>query len=84
MSDFITCTNKDITPEQLVNALLTKTATGDWALRTMQVEACATDAIDCDNKHPLTLFDVLKRVVGINECGKPAIRLAIGTDESGS
>lgn len=81
MPDFISCTNKDLTAEQLLAALLTKTAAGDWALRTMEVTACAEDAITCDTKN-LTPFEMLTRVVGINECGKPAIRLAIGTPEA--
>lgn len=76
MADFINCNNNNITPEQLLNALLTKTSDGDWALRTMQVEACSIEAVECDTPI-LTPFEALKKVVGINECGKPAIRLAI-------
>lgn len=78
MSDLINCTNNILTPEQLFAALLTKTDSGDFALRTMQVEACAEDAIDCNN-NAVPLFDQFKKVIGINECGKPAIRLAIGS-----
>lgn len=74
--DFLDCNNKNLTPEQLLSALVTKTATGEWALRTMQVEACELDAIDCSNK-TLDSFDILKKVIGINDCGKPAIRLGI-------
>ena len=81
MSDYIDCNNNDLTPEQLLAALATKTTEGDWALRTMEVTACADDAIDCDTTG-LTSFEIIKRMVGINECGKPAIRLAIGTPEA--
>lgn len=81
MSDFIDCNNKAISPEELLGALLTKTSAGDWALRTMEVTACATDAVDCSTP-PKDFFDIMKAVVGINECGKPAIRLAIGTPEA--
>ena len=80
MSDFIDCNNKTLTPEQLLAALVTKTADGDWALRTMEVTACAEDAIDC-NTNKLPAFEVFKKLIGINECGKPAIRLAIGTEQ---
>ncbi|MDQ3047053.1 MAG: hypothetical protein M3R27_05845 [Bacteroidota bacterium] len=83
MADHINCTNNILTAEQLIAALITKTSGGDWALRTIEVTACAEDAIGCDLSH-LTPFDVLKKCIGINECGKPAIRLAIGTDEAGS
>lgn len=81
MPNFITCDNADITPAELLSALATKTAAGDWALRTMEVTACAEDAIDCNTTN-LTPFEILKNMVGINECGKPAIRLAIGTPEA--
>ncbi len=79
MPDFFDCNNKTITPDELLSALLTKTAAGDWALRTMEVTACADDAITCDTPKDMTSFEKLKMVIGINECGKPAIRLAIGT-----
>jgi hypothetical protein len=74
--DFITCENAQLTPEQILAALVTKDASGNWALRTMNVTACADDAIGCNNNQ-LTPVDILKKCIGINECGKPAIRLAI-------
>lgn len=76
MADFIDCDINNLTAEQILSALLTKTVAGDWAIRTMQVEACALDAIDCRN-NSLPTFEILKKVIGINSCGKPAIRLAI-------
>lgn len=76
MPDFFDCNNKNLTVEQLLSALVTKTPTGEWALRTMEVEACELDAIDCSNK-TLEPFEILKKVIGINDCGKPAIRLGI-------
>lgn len=76
MADFITCDINTLTPEQILSALVTKTIAGDWAIRTMYVEACELDAINCDNSS-LPTFEILKKVIGINDCGKPAIRLAI-------
>lgn len=78
MPDFIGCDNNNITVEQLIAALVTKTADGEWAIRTMQVEACENDAIDCSNG-VLPPFEVLKKCIGINDCGKPALRLALPT-----
>lgn len=79
MSDFFDCNNKNLTPEQLLSALVTKTTDGEWALRTMQVEACAEDALDCTNIRNMSSFDILRKCIGISECGKPAIRLALPT-----
>lgn len=76
MAEFINCTNKDLTPEQLMGALLTKTATGEVAIRTMIVNACALDAIDCvTNSVPIKTN--LGKLIGVNSCGKPAVRLGI-------
>ena len=78
MPDFISCDNNNMTAEQLIAALITKTADGEWAIRTMQVEACELDAIDCNAK-ALPPFEALKKCIGINDCGKPALRLALPT-----
>lgn len=74
--DFYDCDNNIITLDQVLSALLTKTATGEWALRTMDVTACADDAVDCDN-NAVPNVNLLKKIIGINACGKPAIRLAV-------
>ena len=75
MANHISCVNKDLTPEQLIKALVTKDANGDFAIRTMYVTACAYDAIDCSNSQ-IPMFDVLKQCIGIHPtCGKPALRL---------
>lgn len=78
MPNFITCANKDLTPEQLMAALLTKTAGlgGEVAIRTMLVPACELDAIDCTT-NSLPLKTNLSKAIGINSCGKPALRLGI-------
>ena len=76
MADLFDCDNKVMTPEQLLAALITKTTDGAWAIRTMQVEACELDAIDCNN-NSLPPFEVIKKCIGINDCGKPALRLAL-------
>lgn len=76
MSDFITCDNNSLSDEQLMAALLTKNSDGEWAFRTMFVDACEDDAIDC-NSGPVTLQEISRKVIGIDPiCGKPAIRLA--------
>lgn len=76
MTDFVTCANKDLTPEQLIGALLTKTSTKEVAIRTMIVNACADDAIDCTtNSLPIKVN--LAKAIGVNSCGKPAVRLGI-------
>ena len=76
MSDFINCDNNQLTDEQLLAALVTKDSSGNWALRTMFVDACSEDAIDCSNNF-LTKGQILRKLVGIDPtCGKPAIRLA--------
>lgn len=76
MADYIDCTKKDLTPEQLMAALLTKDADGNVAIRTMLVDACAEDAIDC-SKAALPLKANLSKAIGVNDCGKPALRLGI-------
>lgn len=75
MTNFVSCLNKDLTPEQLIGALLTKTSGGELALRTMIVDACALDAISCGNSIPMEAN--LGKTIGVNSCGKPAIRLGI-------
>lgn len=76
MSDFITCDTNSLSDEQLMAALITKNTDGEWALRTMFVDACEDDAIDC-NSGVVTLKDITRKVIGIDPiCGKPAIRLA--------
>lgn len=76
MADFISCDNANLTIEQLAGALLTKTSTGDIAVRVMLVEACADDAIDCSN-NAVPLDQLLKASIGIGECSKPALRLGL-------
>lgn len=76
MADFVACDNNNLTLEQLIAALVTKTTDGEWAIRTMQVEACELDAINCNN-NALPPFEILKKCIGINDCGKPALRLAL-------
>ncbi len=76
MADFITCTNNNLTDEQLFAALMTKDASGNWAFRVTFVDACTTDAIDCTN-NMLTMAQISRKVIGVDPvCGKPAIRLA--------
>lgn len=76
MADYLDCIKKDLTPEQLMAALLTKDEDGAVAIRTMLVNACSEDAIDC-NKGGLPLKANLAKAIGVNGCGKPALRLGI-------
>lgn len=76
MADFITCDTSQLSDEQLFAALITKNSAGDWALRTTFVNACAEDAIDCNNSQ-IDFKTISRKVIGIDPvCGKPAIRLA--------
>lgn len=77
MSDYISCDNNSLTDEQLLAAVLTKTEGGEIAIRTMFVDACSEDAIDCNNNAEVTLEKISRQVIGIDpNCGKPAVRLA--------
>lgn len=75
-SNFITPENSSISIEDLVKALLTKDEDGRWAFRTMQVSAGAESAIDCNNGD-ISLEDAFRKTIGINDSGKPAIRMAV-------
>lgn len=75
MSDFITCDNNQLTDDQLFAALVTKDSSGNFALRTMVVDACEEDAIDCSN-NTLPIGVIKRKLIGINDCGKPALRIA--------
>lgn len=76
MADFITCAIKDLSPDALAAALLTKNSSGEFAVRVMFVDACDNDAIDCNN-NSLSKETTHKLSIGISECGKPALRLAL-------
>lgn len=75
MADLINCVTKDLTMEQLISMLVTKTTGGEFALRTMVVEACALDAIDCVNHGAYTPEIIFQKLIGVSACGKPALRL---------
>jgi hypothetical protein len=76
MADYITCAIKDLSPEALASALLTKNSSGEFAVRVMFVDACSDDAIDCSN-NSFSKEHNHKMSIGISECGKPALRLAL-------
>lgn len=72
----LNCNTAHLSFEELISALITKTATGEWALRTTFVDACANEAVDCSN-HVLSVDSMLKKLIGVDpNCGKIAIRLA--------
>jgi hypothetical protein len=76
MSEFLSCANKDLTPEQLIGALLTKNEDGEIAIRTMLVDACEENAIDCTT-NALPIKTLLAKAIGVNDCSKPALRLGV-------
>ncbi len=76
MADYLDCTKKDLTMEQLMSSLLTKNADGEVAVRIMFTDACAENAIDC-NKGGLPLNSNLSKAIGVNDCGKAALRLGV-------
>ena len=78
MAAYVDCDNANISLEELLNSLLVKNeATGDYGLRTVsQTTTCVniTDGITCDT--PLkSVADILRHIVVIDGCGKPAINL---------
>lgn len=75
MGSFIDCTNNNLTPEQIVAAMLTKNAEGEYGLRVVFIDACATDAVDCSN-NSMTPEQGFKASIGL-QCGKPALRIAL-------
>lgn len=76
MVELIDCDNNHITFEQALGACMTKTTGGNFAVRTMFVDACALDAIGCNN-NAIPLEQLLKSSIGIASCGKPALRLGV-------
>jgi len=80
MPDFITCENIGSIPfDALIAALVVKLPDGTNALRTMAVAAdCGTavDGADCSNNGAMDAEQAFRSTIGIDVCGKPAIRLA--------
>lgn len=68
------CKDSHLPPEQRLKAVFTKDAEGNVAIRTMNVVGCTEDAVRCDD--PRTFMEMLAASIGINDCGKPALRLA--------
>lgn len=76
MSDFISCNLKDMTPEQVAKALITKNAAGEFGLRVVFIDADSSDAIDCNNAS-MTQDAAHNATIGLSASGKPALRLAL-------
>lgn len=78
--DFLSCENAHLTTEQVMSALVTKTSEGDWGIRTMLVEACSENAVDCSN-NAIPFDTQFKKCIGISaECSLPALRLGISKE----
>lgn len=70
----IQCGFSAMSDTTLVASLLTQTATGEKALRTVKVTD-PVDNLDCEQAR--LGFDMLwKLAVGVGLCGKPALRIA--------
>jgi hypothetical protein len=80
MADFFDCTNiGKMSMEALLNALIVQLPDGTKAFRTIAVSAsCGTadDALNCSNNGFTDVEAAFKSVIGVDPCGKPAIRLA--------
>lgn len=80
MADFFDCTNiAKMSMESLLNALIVQLPDGTRAFRTIAVSAdCGTavDAMNCTNNGFTDVEAAFKSVIGLDACGKPAIRLA--------
>ncbi len=75
MSDYIDCTNNQLTDEQLVKSMTTKNTSGEAAIRVVFVDGNSLEANDCSNNGQ-TLKQLFRRLVGLAGT-KPAIRLAL-------
>ena len=75
MSNFTSCSNNELTVEQLIQALITKNSAGELAIRTVFVDGSSLDGVSCDNNQ-LTVEQLFKSIVGLQGT-KAAIRLAL-------
>lgn len=70
------CVNNHLTLEQQVNRMLRTTpgANGLTGIATIKMLSGYTNKIPCDLNH-LSFTDLLLRAIGVDSCGKPAIRV---------
>lgn len=73
--NYISCVLKDLTPEALASAMLTKNTDGEIAIRVVFIDADATDGVECGI--PLNKESAHKATIGLSEGSKPALRLAL-------
>lgn len=78
--DFFDCNNiANMSMTSLLNALIVQLPDGTKAFRTIAVSAsCGTaeDALNCANNGFTDVEAAFKSIIGVDACGKPAIRLA--------
>lgn len=82
MAEYTKCDNSTISAEELLNAVVVKKTDGTYGLRTVVSDnvACGDiSGLSCDQPN-LSLEDILRKVVVIDGCGKPAIHLVIAQD----
>lgn len=82
MASAITCLNPNISLAELLNSILVTNAdTGDVGLRTVTQSADFADitpVVNC-NMPPLSIEDIIRRAIVLDDDGKPAINLVIGS-----
>lgn len=78
MADGIICENSHLSIDEQLKSVITEDGNGAKSIRTMFVEACENDGVSCEEGQ-LPFEHFLAGSIGINECGKPALRLALPT-----
>jgi len=82
MASAITCNNPNISLAELLNSILVLNAdTGDVGLRTVTQAtdfADITPVVNC-NMPPLSIEDIIRRAIVLDDDGQPAINLVIGS-----
>lgn len=73
--NYISCSIKDLTPDALSAAMLTKNSDGEIAIRVVFIDADTIDGVECGV--PLNKESAHKATIGLSEGGKPALRLAL-------
>lgn len=73
--DYGNCDLGNVPLDILLRDLMTQDADGAKGLRVMYIEACSEEGSACDI--PMTAEQVFRSCIGINDCNKPAIRLAL-------
>lgn len=76
----LTCDNNNLSPEQILGAILAKATTGKCALRFIPVADGDADWADCDNTNQ-DIEQLIKRLIGIDGNGNLGIRVIELTED---